>query len=131
MSEYLFVYGTLLRESDNEFSHFLSAHSTAVGEAFFQGKLYIIDWYPGMVASDNPKDKVRGELIKLDDHHEKLFHKLDLYEGVSDPPSKNDEYKRQKIRVKSELGDTECWAYIYQGSKKGLNKIISGDFRDD
>ena len=50
---YLFVYGTLRRDTNSEMFQLLARQADFVGGANYQGKLYKIDDYPGVVASKN------------------------------------------------------------------------------
>jgi len=49
MNEFLFVYGTLLSGIKNNFSKLLKTDSAYIGKASFQGKLFIIEYYPGLL----------------------------------------------------------------------------------
>ncbi len=124
----LFVYGTLLKKADNELSRFLEAHSRRLGPATYQGKLFLIGWYPGLVPSDSSSDQVLGELLELDDNHETVLLKLDEYEGVNNPPKAEDEYERKKITVHIENRREICYAYVYRASTETLESIHDGDF---
>jgi gamma-glutamylcyclotransferase (GGCT)/AIG2-like uncharacterized protein YtfP len=64
---YIFVYGTLKRDSNNKMHHLLAEYADFVDEATCLGKLYEVGCYPGMVLSDNIKDIVNGEVYLLRD----------------------------------------------------------------
>ena len=128
MKHYLFIYGTLLRQSNNELSNFLKSHSTLVSEGTVKGKLFIIDWYPGLILSPKSDQKVKGQIVELDENFEIVLKKIDQYEGVSNPPQPNDEYFRKVISVETDHASIDCWTYCYQGDTNGLEEIISGDF---
>ena len=63
--EYLFVYGTLRRKAGNRLFSILDRFSDFVSEATYQGRLYRISHYPGVVPSDDPADRVQGEVYCL------------------------------------------------------------------
>lgn len=65
--EYLFVYGTLLRNINNEMSHYLNANAEFVGKGYFNGEMYDIDNYPGAIISDCCSDRVYGHVYKIRD----------------------------------------------------------------
>ena len=43
----------------------LTRHCDLIGDANYQGRLYWIGYYPGVVPSDDPADVVRGEVYRL------------------------------------------------------------------
>lgn len=121
--DYLFVYGTLLKENDNAMSKFLQRHSQCVGKGFFQGKLYKISWYPGAVLSVNKADRVYGSIFKFNDG-QTVFKVLDNYEGV-------DQNLFKRVLVDTFLDDktvVTSWVYLYNLSISHLKQIDSGDF---
>lgn len=123
-SEYIFVYGTLRRDSNSEMHRLLATYAEFVSDATYRGKLYQIDYYPGAVPSDNPDDVVQGEVY--------LFHQanivlplLDRYEECSPEFSEPNEYSRQKQSVLLRDGRTvTAWVYIYNHPTEGLEPIM-------
>jgi gamma-glutamylcyclotransferase (GGCT)/AIG2-like uncharacterized protein YtfP len=130
MSDYLFVYGTLLSELKHEMGEKLLQHAELLGSASCQGKLYRIAWYPGLVNSKFDKYKVDGELYKMHDA-QALFLILDEYEGIHPEYPTEGEYRRVLRSVTFEDSTIESWVYIYQGKVVGLRWIKSGDFLAD
>ncbi len=63
--EFLFVYGTLRRDVVGEMYRLLARYSDFVGEATYQGKLYKVTHYPGVVPSNDPADLVQGEVYRI------------------------------------------------------------------
>jgi gamma-glutamylcyclotransferase (GGCT)/AIG2-like uncharacterized protein YtfP len=126
--DYLFVYGTLRRDSNSERYHLLARYGQFVGDATYQGKLYMVDYYPGLVPSDNPQDIVYGEVYKLSDP-DIVLSRLDDYEECGPTFSKPTEYVRCKHHVKLRSGDViSAWVYIFDKPTDGLRLIESGDF---
>lgn len=80
--KHLFVYGTLRPELGGKQSAQLLSNATYVGPATFQVKLYLNDWYPGAVDSDDAAHRIVGDLFDVGDNPE-LFEDLDTYEGCS------------------------------------------------
>ena len=72
----VFVYGTLRRGGSN---HFRMAGAQFVSLGSITGRIYRIDWYPGLVL-DPAGDEIYGEIYALDP--EQLV-ALDIFEGVS------------------------------------------------
>ena len=56
-NEYLFVYGTLLRQSQSPMSSLLLANSRFIDKAYIRGSLFDIGEYPGLVISEKAKNK--------------------------------------------------------------------------
>ena len=43
--DYVFVYGTLRRDSNSEMYHLLARYGQFVGDATYRGKLYMVDYW--------------------------------------------------------------------------------------
>lgn len=127
-SEYLFVYGTLRRDTQSEMYHLLARFANFLGDATFQGELYLVDYYPGVVPSTRSEATVRGEVYRLFDPA-KVLQKLDEYEECGPEFLQPAEYVRRKEHVLLKDGrDIVAWIYIYNRSTDGLRRIESGDF---
>ncbi len=133
---YLFVYGTLLNENDNAMSKFLAAHSVFVSKGYFYGKLYLVDWFPGAILSDNTEtssaqvseERVFGSVFKISDPA-LVFKVLDDYEGLGEHDPKPHLFKRETITVFLENNTKiKAWVYVYNHSTANLKRIISGNF---
>jgi gamma-glutamylcyclotransferase (GGCT)/AIG2-like uncharacterized protein YtfP len=126
--EYLFAYGTLRRESNSEMFRLLARYGRFVDDATCQGKLYMVDDYPGLVPSNNPHDFVYGEVYKLS-CPDVVLSGLDDYEECSPKFTKPTAYVRRKENVKTKSGEVvTAWVYIYDRPTEGLQLIQSGDF---
>ena len=126
MLNLLFVYGTL-RFNENPISKGLGPVSNRLGTAFVRGKLFDLGNYPGIVLSDDPRDRVIGEIIALN-HPEASLALIDQYEGVY--PDPKSEYRREVAKAFFERQQISCWIYVYQHSLSGLTLIPSGDYVD-
>jgi gamma-glutamylcyclotransferase (GGCT)/AIG2-like uncharacterized protein YtfP len=125
--QYLFVYGTLRREARHEMHRVLIADADFVDEASYQGRLYLVRHYPGVVSSDDPADAVRGEVYVLRDAT--LLERLDAYEGIGSDTPAPPEYVRELVRVRLPNGEqVEAWGYLYNWRVDRLQRITSGDF---
>lgn len=124
----LFVYGTLTRGDGGGVNPLLGS-AEYLGEAYWRGGLYLVDWYPGAVASDEPDAVVRGELYRLTEPAATLG-TLDGYEECGPAFGADPEYVRELTVVT--LGDgsrREAWIYRYNRPVAGLRRLVSGDFR--
>lgn len=129
-SEYLFVYGSLRRDYSSPARQVLDDHAEFVSEAIFQGKLYKIEWYPGVVPSGNSDDKVIGEVYKINDN-EIVLPKLDRYEGCSPADPQPHAFVRKEMRVNLEKGGKiTAWIYLYEWPVDDKKQIPSGDYLD-
>jgi gamma-glutamylcyclotransferase (GGCT)/AIG2-like uncharacterized protein YtfP len=127
-NDYLFVYGTLRRDINTEMHRFLARYGDFVGDATIQGRLYMVDYYPGLVPSGNPQDVVYGEVYKLS-CPDNVLSRLDDYEACGPKFSKPTKYVRRKQDVKLKTGEVmSAWVYIFERPTVGLQLIESGDF---
>ena len=63
----LFCYGTLIRAHGGRWAGRLAAMASFVGRGSVAGRLYMVDWYPGLVPGDAGGARVRGEVRRLSD----------------------------------------------------------------
>ncbi len=127
MTSYLFVYGLLRRKAKHEMSKLLIENAQFISEGTFQGKLYLIDYYPGVIPSDNPKDQVYGDIFKV--HDSAIFADLDRFEGVGSGYTTPSEYLRELRTIElSNARKIQSWIYLYNWSVKTASIIASGDF---
>ena len=125
---YLFVYGTLRYGAEGKMPRLLSGSADFVCEAQFQGKLYRIDYYPGVIPSSCSQDQVVGDVFLLRDPATLLPH-LDEYEGIGPPPDHPNDYERRLMPVKRSDGQIlQCWIYLYLYPLEGCERIPDGDF---
>ena len=128
ISDRLFVYGTLMRGFDHPMAKLLWRSADFLGEARCQGRLYLIEHYPGLVLSDNPADIVSGELYRLRDR-DALLGEFDMYEACGEGFPEPTEYLRQMLQVTLADGTAgEAWTYVYNWPVTGLPHIASGKF---
>ena len=129
MSDLLFVYGTLRKGNANKMSAYLSTHAQFLAHGWFQGLMYQISYYPGVIASDDANDCVYGELYKLNDPDSTLAI-LDAYEECSAQHTQPAEYKRVTARIHTKDGavSEQVWIYLYQWPIIDKALIKEGDF---
>jgi gamma-glutamylcyclotransferase (GGCT)/AIG2-like uncharacterized protein YtfP len=125
---HLFVYGTLRRDLRSGMSRLLLKHSEFISYATFQGKLYNVDAYPGVVPSCHSSDRVVGEvyhLLKPDF----ILSRLDKYEECSVNFPEPTEYIRTVQQVQCINSETmSAWIYLYNHPVDKLPPLPSGDF---
>lgn len=130
-SEYLFVYGTLQRDANNDMSRFLALNASVIGKGYIHAKLYKISWFPGAVLSEGISEKVYGTLYKLDAINETL-ELLDDYEGFTELNIEESLFRREIITVFLENGNSiDAWVYLYNQNIENAQRILSGDFLKD
>ena len=127
MEDLLFVYGTLLNDTNHEMAVFLEKESTYVGRGSFQGVLYNVGRYPGAVKDKYQEGLVYGNLIRLSEPY-KVIKILDLYEGVGTTFEAPNEYRRELLEVDHEGEPLRAWVYLYNHAIEGLEAIESGDY---
>lgn len=127
-SDYLFVYGTLLKDLQHEMSKFLASHAVFIGKGYVYGRLYQISWFPGAIASNISSEKVYGSLFKVNDFR-RVFKVLDKYEGVGKNFQKPNLFKRELVSVFFKDGTFyQTWVYFYNLPINDFKYISSGDF---
>ncbi len=124
----LFVYGTLRRSAGGGMNRLLRG-AVFLGEAFWPGRLYLVDGYPGGVPFGDGS-LVRGELYRLTDPETLAV--LDRYEECGPEFGPGAEYLRIITRVALADGSMrDAWIYLYNRPVDGLVRIGSGDFATD
>jgi gamma-glutamylcyclotransferase (GGCT)/AIG2-like uncharacterized protein YtfP len=125
---YLFVYGTLRRESRHPMAVLLAKGARLVGRARVPGRLYDLGEYPGMTAPAAPDEWVRGEVHELTDP-ETLLRALDHYEGCEpDEPDLSLFARLPTTAILDGGSPLATWAYFYRGPLDGTRPIPSGDY---
>ena len=131
VSDYIFVYGTLRGDSPTGAHREYLQHSDFVAPAKIRGRLFLIDYYPGLMHDENAltdnEQWVTGEVYLLQD--QKQLHQLDVYEGCAPNSPRPHEYKRTIVKATLPNKEVmETWAYIYIGETASLKRIDTGDF---
>jgi len=126
--EYIFVYGTLRKDSKNKMYHILARYADFVGEGTFMGKLYNIGEYPGAVPSSDPNEVIKGEVYTLRNPNS-VLRVLDEYEGCGQDEATQTEFRRERVLISLETGEKiNAWIYIYNRPTDELKVIPSGDY---
>jgi gamma-glutamylcyclotransferase (GGCT)/AIG2-like uncharacterized protein YtfP len=129
MSDLLFVYGTLRKGNVNAMAQYLASHAEFVTDGWFQGRMYRISYYPGVIASEDQTDRIYGEVYKLSDP-QAMLNVLDDYEERADHHDQPAEYQRANVSITAINATVyeSVWIYLYQWSVEGKKQISRGDF---
>lgn len=118
----VFVYGTLRRGGSN---HFRMAGAEFLCAGSVLGRLYQIDWFPGLIL-DATGDPITGEVFEVGGD---LLAALDAFEGVAADESQS-EYRRVTATVRIEDGaeplDADVWEWL--GEVDESQRMKGGDW---
>jgi gamma-glutamylcyclotransferase (GGCT)/AIG2-like uncharacterized protein YtfP len=125
--DHLFAYGTLRRTAGHAAHELLARCSTFVGEGVVSARMFDLGSYPGIVLSDEPADRVIGDVYLLAaDCSESVLARLDNYEGVGLEHPAPHEYVRQPVDVRMADGRSiEAWAYVLVDAFPARPRILT------
>lgn len=129
--EYIFVYGTLMSTFlENPLRLLLEKNTQFVGEAYTYGKLFLVDYYPGLI-HNNPHEnhKVYGEIFSINRSLDFLA-SLDEYEDYNPKDIANSLYIRE-LKACFLLDNSKsfnCHTYIYNKNVHNLKILTNGRF---
>lgn len=117
MNEIVFVYGTLRKGGSN---HHRMAGAVERGPGTVRGRLFQVDWYPGLLLDETGVD-IRGEAYEVD---ATTLAALDAFEGSH--------YRRVSVRIMPTDGGViiDAWIWEYIAPIDDLREITSGDWFD-
>jgi pyruvate carboxylase len=127
VAEYLFVYGTLRRDCGNDLHRLIARNSDYIGMATYQGKMYQVADYPGIVTSESSSDVVVGELYLLSNTI-KLLNVLDEYEEYDPTDEAKSLFVRKQVSVDMKGESFTSYAYVYNRPVDAETLISSGDY---
>ena len=128
MSEYLFLYGTLLTGDTTDESSLIVRRLKRVGSATVRGRLYDFGECPGAVLDRTAKSSIKGELFELP-NDDSVLNALDDYEEFDRTDRKNSLFVR--IRTVATLHgrrQLNAWVYVYNRNPGSARQIASGDY---
>jgi gamma-glutamylcyclotransferase (GGCT)/AIG2-like uncharacterized protein YtfP len=132
--QYLFVYGTLLSEyGDKDSRKLIDKYTVFMGKAALEAKMYMVDYYPGVVPCENDeKYYVKGELYLLKEP-DLLFEFLDKYEEYNPMDPLHSEFVRKKsiVKLKSDNESYNAWIYYFNQPTEDLEFLPKGDFMNE
>jgi gamma-glutamylcyclotransferase (GGCT)/AIG2-like uncharacterized protein YtfP len=118
----VFVYGTLRRGGSN---HFRMARAEFLSSGSISGRLYRIDWYPGLVL-DPAGDEIHGETYFVGPE---LLSALDAFEGLSAGEIEGREYRRiQTSVIKQDSQLLSAWVWEWRGIVDESQRLFDGDW---
>ncbi|MBE3638586.1 gamma-glutamylcyclotransferase family protein [Mangrovicoccus algicola] len=124
----VFVYGTLRPAvAHAAAARHLLREAQVLGPATVAGRLYLLSWYPGLVAARAAGDQVRGDLLALP-AGSSLLKALDAYEGYDPAVPAASPFRRECREVTGPQGRVAAWLYAWHGPLEGARRIPSGDF---
>lgn len=131
-AQYLFCYGTLLRDAAPRSVAGLCRRLPRLAGATVAGALYDLGSYPGLVLAADDDDEqpgaVRGEVVVVQSASDWL--RLDAYEGVDRAHPQRSLYNRLRTTATTDAGEkVECWVYVYNRALRQATKIDSGCWR--
>lgn len=120
--ELVFVYGTLRRGGSN---HFRMDGAEFVASGTICGRMYRIDWYPGIVL-DPAGGEIQGELYHVGPD---LLSALDVFEGLSAGEIEGSEYRRiQTTVVRQDSQTATAWIWEWLGMVDESQRLLDGDW---
>lgn len=126
-TRYLFVYGTLLDES-NPYGAYLHENAKFYASGKIKGKLYDIGNYPGAIADTEGDNYVYGSIYEIKEVVS-VLKELDDYEGFGDDFAQPNEFIRVLTTVEANGEKKSCWIYVYNFPTDGLTRIDDGRYR--
>lgn len=127
MTDYLFVYGTLVRNSKHN-SKLMLEEMECIGTGKIHGKMYDLGEYPGVI--ENNEKYVYGEIYRI--HDLKILSAIDEYEEVAQLESQKGLYIRKITNAILDQGkEIQVFAYFYNKSIQNMKEIPSGKWNEN
>lgn len=118
----VFVYGTLRRGGSNDFR---MAGAEFISSGTITGRMYRIDWYPGLVLGE-PGDEIHGEVYSVGPG---LLEDLDVFEGLSAGEVEGSEYRRVQTTVVLQNSQVlTAWVWEWLGETDEGRRVTDGDW---
>ena len=128
MTDYLFLYGTLMpNEADDEVAHVIK-RLRRIGVAYVRGRLYNLGDYPGGVIDLSANTSIRGELVELP-ADKAILDALDRYEEFDPSRPQESLFIRKKAKIRLANGrKVEGWMYVYNRNPGNAPVIRGGNY---
>ncbi|GAA5117630.1 gamma-glutamylcyclotransferase [Luteolibacter yonseiensis] len=118
----VFVYGTLRRGGSN---HFRMAGAEFIASGTITGRMYRIDWYPGLVL-DGAGDEIQGEVYSVGPEQ---LAALDVFEGLSAGEIEGSEYRRSRtVVIGRDSRPIDAWVWEWLGITDESQRLRDGDW---
>lgn len=122
-ARHVFVYGTLRRGGRNDINR-LAPAPHYLGQAWVQGELYPLGWYPGLLLGGARAVPVLGEVYRITPQLEAV---LDAIEEIV--PGPDSEYFKRELQLTVQGQPLRCLVYeINPRRVQGLRPIAHGDW---
>jgi len=122
-ARHVFVYGTLRRGGRNDINR-LQPTPRYVGMGEVKGKLYHIDWYPGLTLGGQEAVTVVGEVYEIAPELEAV---LDEIEEIV--PGNDSEYFKRELLIEVGGRPLECLVYEINSERvRGKQPMGHGDW---
>ena len=115
------------RDCGNDLHRLIARNSDYIGMATYQGQMYQVADYPGIIPSEDTKDQVVGELYLLSNTI-KLLNVLDEYEEFNSDKPESSLFVREHVKVSLKGKEIETYAYLYNKKIDPKTRISSGDY---
>lgn len=128
MTDYLFIYGTLMpSKGDDEIAHIVK-RLRRIGAAYVRGRLYNLGEYPGAVIDHSANTSIHGELVELP-ADKAILEALDKYEEFDPSRPQKSLFVRKKTKIKLATGrNVEGWIYVYNRNPGNAPIVRGGDY---
>jgi gamma-glutamylcyclotransferase (GGCT)/AIG2-like uncharacterized protein YtfP len=124
MSDYVFLYGSLMRGFESHGNVGVSERAEFAGKAHCVGTLYDLGDHPGVTLEGD--GRVLGEVYRA--HDDGLVGDLDRFEGYYPESTEDSLYVRRLEEVVDR--DLDAWVYVYNGPTEDAEVVESGDWRE-
>jgi gamma-glutamylcyclotransferase (GGCT)/AIG2-like uncharacterized protein YtfP len=126
MSDFLFLYGTLLPGLAPPEIALAAVQLRFAAEGFVRGRLYDLGHYPGAVLDPAAEHRIRGALFTLPEDPA-VLRALDAYEEFDPAAPELSQFVRVRtIATLAAGGALECWIYVYNRDVRAARMIESG-----
>jgi gamma-glutamylcyclotransferase (GGCT)/AIG2-like uncharacterized protein YtfP len=128
ITEYLFLYGTLLAEGAPDEVVGTLKSLRRIGPAHVRGRLYDLGEYPGAVIDHSANTSVHGELVELPADNA-ILDALDRYEEFDPSRPQKSLFVRKKAKIRLANGrNVQGWIYVYNRNPGNAPVIRGGNY---
>ena len=128
MSEYLFLYGTLLPDYAAEEAAHVVRLFKHIGPAYVTGRLYDFGDYPGAILDQGSDTLICGELVGLP-LGQSLIEEVDKYEEFDPSNPEASLFIRKKTKVMLASGESlTAWIYVYNRDPGDAPVVRGGNY---
>jgi len=127
VTEYLFLYGTLLPKFAPAELRRTLKRLRWTGEAQVRGRLYDLGEFPGAILDASSESQIRGEVFSFSD--DSVLEILDSYEEFDPENTEQSLFIRTKVAATLPVGRIlDCWVYVYNRNPQNASILPDGDY---